>query len=304
MFGAVITYHINKDYKSAKELRQEKEKTLDKSNQNVPFPGWDALSDEKAGDETELMVVIKNDQGGIVRKMPAPMKKGMHRIAWDLRYPMNRTITPGQKPRPVSSWMRRWMQGPLAAPGTYTATLVEVREGQAVILGESQSFEVVPLRKGTLSTGATPEEFTAYSKRVRKLQNDLAALNHSVGHGMDVLEAIDQAHKRSQLDPGQMLSKINETKAALRMLNEKLNGNAAKGEIGERSNPTVNSRLSVAARGLSTTYGPTEVHSNSLSIAEKEFPEIKSKVDMIIENTIPALIEMLEEAGAPYIKGY
>ena len=46
-FGALFTYYIPENFNSLKQLRQKKEKLLNKNNKNIPFSGWKALSDEK-----------------------------------------------------------------------------------------------------------------------------------------------------------------------------------------------------------------------------------------------------------------
>lgn len=86
-------------------------------------------------------------------------------------------------------------------------------------------------------------------------------------------------------------------------LQYELQGNQSKGEIGERNNPTIGNRLSIANRGLSTTYGPTDLNRKSLQIAKNALPAIGEKVDKIVNQDIPALAKMLNEIGAPYIQG-
>ena len=56
-------------------------------------------------------------------------------------------------------------------------------------------------------------------------------------------------------------------------------------------------------RGLSTTYGPTPMHRESLAIAIKEMKEMKTKVEKMSEEEIPRLEKALQSAGAPWIEG-
>ncbi|MEL6846248.1 MAG: hypothetical protein AAFP02_23830, partial [Bacteroidota bacterium] len=86
-------------------------------------------------------------------------------------------------------------------------------------------------------------------------------------------------------------------------LDEQLNGNEARSEIGERNPPTVRSRMFVGYRGLSTTYGPTEMHRQSLDLAEKELQGIMKSVEDLGKSKIPNVEKTLQEAGAPYIEG-
>lgn len=216
MFGAIFTYHINKDYRTLKQMRKEKEKALNKSGQNIPFPGWDALDEEKMEDKPKVWLVVHDEGGEIVSKVAASTKKGVHRTAWNLRYPMDRTIRPGQKQQSVSPWARRWMRGPLAGPGTYTVTLTEEKDGVAKNLAGPVSFNVVPLRKGTLESGATPEEYAAFSMQLRTLRKESSQLSYSVNHGIDVLKAMNTALSRSNAEPGNEIArKLNATMKGL-----------------------------------------------------------------------------------------
>ena len=79
--------------------------------------------------------------------------------------------------------------------------------------------------------------------------------------------------------------------------------NPVKNEIGERNPPNLRSRIRVASRGLSTTYGPTKLHKESLDIAKSQFKEIETKLDKLSNVEIPRLERALMEAGAPWIEG-
>ena len=100
-----------------------------------------------------------------------------------------------------------------------------------------------------------------------------------------------------------MEAKVHLLQQQLYTLEEVMNGNQSKEEIGERTRPTVRSRFFVAYRGLSTTYGPTPLHKESLQIAKAQFGEINKKIEKMSKEDIPALEEALMGAGAPWIEG-
>ena len=302
-FGAVFTYHINKDYKSLKSQRKEKEKGLNKTKQNIPFPGWDAIDAENNEESAKIWMVIKDSSGDIVRKMKAKNKKGVHRTAWDLRLAGDRMIRPGA--RSQSSRFRRWMRGPLAGPGTYTITLVEEHNGDATTLAGPESFNVVPLREGTLDSGASPEEYTAFAKRMKSARGIMSSIGYEVDHGLDVVNAMMTALNQTSTAPGSELGKeIRKAKSALMTLQKELEGSPSKDEIGERNNNSIQSKLFAANVGLSTTYGPTALHKKSMREVEEGLPSFRARVDEIVENVIPGLISKLKDIGAPYIQGY
>ena len=120
---------------------------------------------------------------------------------------------------------------------------------------------------------------------------------------MEKVDAMMVALERANTEPGALNKELYDLKQQLYNLEEKLNGNQTKNEIGERNAPTIGSRLRIGRRGLSTTYGPTPLHRESLAIAKKELGTIADAVEEISTTTIPALERNLQKAGAPYIHG-
>jgi hypothetical protein len=115
---------------------------------------------------------------------------------------------------------------------------------------------------------------------------------------------MQRALGRSNADPGELDSQIHTLRAKMLDLDEQLNGNRSKGEPGEKTRPTVQSRISAAYSGTSlSTYGPTEMHRMSYEIAEKEHQKICEGLAEIVNDEIPELIKKLEEAGAPAVEG-
>ncbi len=82
-----------------------------------------------------------------------------------------------------------------------------------------------------------------------------------------------------------------------------MQGSEARGEVGERSPPTPSSRLFVGYRGLSTTYGPTEMHRQSVQAGQAELAPIRSEIERYAEEVVPSLMEAVEATGAPPIEG-
>jgi hypothetical protein len=97
-------------------------------------------------------------------------------------------------------------------------------------------------------------------------------------------------------------SRLYQTRLELLELREQMRGSEAKGEIGERSPPTPSSRLRVGYRGLSTTYGPTEMHQHSVQVGQAELAPIQTEIERYAEEVVPALERALEATGAPPIE--
>ena len=72
--------------------------------------------------------------------------------------------------------------------------------------------------------------------------------------------------------------------------------------MGEKYPPTVELRLRIAKRGLSTSYGPTGLHRSSFNMAKSMLKDLLPSLAEL-KNNVMTLSEEMKSAGAPYIKG-
>ena len=121
-FGAVFTYYLKDALKPAAEARREEEKKLLKDGKPVTFPGWDVLRKEEQELKPEIVLTVTDEAGQVVRRITGPAGKGLHRVAWDLRYP---AVDPTQLETAQRESWEYAPQGPMVVPGTFTVTLVE-----------------------------------------------------------------------------------------------------------------------------------------------------------------------------------
>lgn len=294
-FGAVFTYYLKEDLKTLKEIREEKEKELNKQNKDVVFPEWDALEKELKQEKPAIWLTVKDNEGNTIRRINGPVKKGFHRVAWDLRYPSTRVI------RSQSGENNYEPKGMMAAPGNYFVTLTKEVDGKVTQLSDPLPFEVVQLRKGVLE-GSEPEETVAFWKEISELQKETSYASSQLQGAMDLLNQLETALKRSNAEPGELDKKINALRTEIYDLQEQLYGKMSRNLIGEKNNPTVLSRLRVAIQGTeNSTYGPTPTHRESLDLAIKKFNAIKGNLELIVNEKLPALEKEITENGAPYI---
>lgn len=154
----------------------------------------------------------------------------------------------------------------MVTPGNYQVSLVKVENGQHTLLDGPQSFKVVPLRKGTLE-GSSEETIRDFGQKLVEAQVRWAQINNDLGKIRNHLAAYETALERAQGKMSGTHLKLVEAQKAFIVIEQEVNGSPAKNEIGERNNPGISNHLSVAYRGLSTTYGPTANHQQSLVIA-------------------------------------
>lgn len=296
-FGAVFNYHLKDGMKSAKALRQEAEKKARKDKKSISVPSWDALEAERTEQGPDVWLVVKDSEGQVVQRVKGSANKGFNQVAWDLRYPEMTHIESG-------GFFSDEPQGMLAAPGTYTATLMKQHNGQFETLSETQTFNVKPLRSGALK-GKPVEETVAFWKRLSGLQRQLGAANSKLSTAMKRTEQMDKALARSTAMPGELDQQLLAVKKQLDQLNFQFNGHVSKQKIGEKGkHMTVGDRLGVALLGTAlSTYGPTPTHVEAVEIAESEYQASHNQLKQLIEQTIPQLEQKIYDAGAPWIPG-
>ncbi|NNJ87975.1 MAG: glycosyl hydrolase [Eudoraea sp.] len=298
-FGALFTYSLANEMSTKSKDRKEKEKALEKRNASIPFAGWDALEEERRQEDPKIWITVRDVNNNVIRNVEGSTKKGLNRVAWDLRHPSTRAIRPGEGGGGGNSW---WNSGPIAMPGTYTATLSKEIDGVVTQLDGPISFKVTPLFESTLK-GISYEEYNAYIAEYNAVQTQLTKVSAVFDESMDKIKAMQLALSRANAAPGGMNAKLHTVKQQLYDLEERLEGNQSKEEIGERSKPSVGSHLSVARRGMSTTYGPTSLHKENLNIAKGMLSGLYNEIRTMANTTIPQLENELKAMGAPYIIG-
>ena len=297
-FGAVFTYHLSKKYTTTKDVRKKKEKALDKKKANVPFPGYEALDKENQEQPVQVILSIQDANGNVVRKVKKKAEKGSHRIAWDLRHTNPFPVAADGSSRSRGFFSR----GALANPGIYTAELYLEKEGVVSKLDGPVSFNVTPIREGVLQ-GVSYEDYDAYRKELTVLQRRMSVVNDAVKMSEDRVKALHTALLRTAILPGALEADLHDARQELLSIKQVLRGSDARGEIGERNPPSVQSRLGVAFRGMTTTYGPTALHQKNKALAEKMLMGIESRIKELRTETLPALEKAIKDSGGPYIMG-
>jgi len=96
---------------------------------------------------------------------------------------------------------------------------------------------------------------------------------------------------------------VHRLRASLLDLDAQLNGNPAKREVGEKTQPTVSQRLSVVERAVyRSLYGPTETSRRGLELARQSMESIQTRMDRDLAR-LDELGAALVAAGAPHVVG-
>ncbi|MEM9929211.1 MAG: glycosyl hydrolase, partial [Bacteroidota bacterium] len=289
-FGAVFTYYLKEDIESAKATRQKAEK--EQTDTDISFPGWDAVAQEEQEMAAQVYLEIRTAAGDPIRRVSAPAKKGFHRVAWDLRHPSSNAIS---GPR---GWQR---PGMLVVPGTYSATLFRVVDGQTEQLGDTQTFVVKPLRKGALE-GATPQEAATFWKRFEQTYATFSQLSSQMQDASGLLKRLQRGLASTPGAPASLNEQLATLQKESTRIQTMVNGNPAKLQVGEKTDPTVFDRLFAVMRGIdNSTYGPTTMHKQTLSLVEGQIASAQQAVDAW-NTKAQALRSAIEAAGGPWVK--
>ena len=287
-FGAIFNYYMSDKIKSKKDIRVAKDRKEPK------FPGWRALQDEANQDKPSIIFIIKDLNGNLVNTVKGRNKKGFNKIHWDLRH----ASKSGE--RLNSRGYRRG--GIMATPGTYTVTMVKRIDGIETILQGPISFDVVPMYDGALPRKSY-DEMNQFREDLTAFQQDLNAVKVSLSNSQNKLKAMKRAYDKANSSSPGILKNLNSLRLQLLDLDQQLNGNRIKREIGERSNPNASEGNYLGWRVLGNTYGPTEEHRAFLERVTSQLSKIKVKIKYIVSSSLPEIEKKLKKIGAPWIEG-
>ncbi len=296
-FGAVFTYHLKEGYQSKEAERKNRERELE-ADEDVPFPGWDQLEEEMREQGPRIQIVVKDQAGTVVNRVDGPTSEGFHRVNWDLRYPPKDVVEPEQV---EGEGFTVNGDGFMATPGTYTATLTKIEEGEVTELSDPVEFEVEPLREGTLER-ASDEEIASFRDELESFQQALTTTSNTLEAQLDKVHAMQTALARADEEAPDLVSRLYDARQQLLELREEMEGSEAKNEIGERNPPSPTSRLYVGYRALGTTYGPTEMHRQTVEAGRQELNDLQGRLNELAETVIPELEREVQATGAPPVE--
>ena len=300
-YGAVFTYYLKDGYSTLRQERREAEKEIAKTGGDNPYPSWDALRDEDEEAKPMVMLVVRDTGGEVVRRIDASTSKGMHRTAWDLRYPAPHPSSKDawEAPNPWTSAPA----GPPVLPGTYSAQLVKRVRGEFVELSGEVEFEVKSLNLATLPV-ADREAALAFRKQTAELRRAVMGAQRAMGEAQDRIDHLKVALKDTPGATPAMMDQLMGIEDQLRDLRTLMNGDGTVASRSEPTTPGLAGRVSRVAWGWDNSSQPTTTHRQSLAVAEQQFTqELMPGLKQILENELPAFEDQLEAMGAPWTPG-
>ncbi|WP_299839528.1 glycosyl hydrolase [uncultured Tenacibaculum sp.] len=290
-YGARFTYFMSDKVKSLKDERKAREKN------NTDFPGWEAIEKETNQEKPSIELLIKDVSGKLVNTVKGTNKKGFNRVNWRLNYPSKN----GERLN-VRGNNRFFGGGPLVTPGTYTATLVKRVDGVTTILEAPKEFKVIPMYEGALPRKSY-DEMNTFREDVFTFRQDLTATNIEMRKLLQKISAMKRAAHKTTGPNDALLKDINKVRLDLLAIQKELGGDPVKDLIGEKSNPNAGEGASISWRAFTSTYGPTGTHKGFLRRVKSQLQKVKTKLNTVLNTSMPGIERRLKQAGAPWIEG-
>ena len=294
-FGAAFTYYLKEALESKKAQRQSREKELAEAGEDTPYPGWDALREERLAEDPQVFLTVYDAEGEVVRRLAGPPQAGIHRVVWDLRLAS------------LDAWRKREEDddepvGWLVPPGTFSVQLAKKVAGVVTELGERQTFQVVPLRTNSLAADA-PGPAVEFMGKVTALRGRLTAAQAVLENTDSRLDAIASALAGAAIDGAALAVRVTDLQRDLAGLKENLSGDSRRGRMSDPGPVSIERRLSVAYYGNNwSTYGPTPTHKRSLEIAGQELDALVDALTRV-QAELQAVEADLDAAGVPWTPG-
>lgn len=298
---ALFTYYVHEDLKTIKDERQEAEKEAKKEGEDNAYPSYEDYKAEVDEFEPKHYLVVRDDNGRVIRKLAASGKSGLHRMKWDMRYAPKDAIRLS-KPSFYNPFAGR-PEGTLVIPGLYSLTLEKYEDGEFTQLTEQKRFVIKPLNNTVLPADDRKAK-VAFQREVAELARSVEGAQHLITETRNKMRHIRVAIQRVEEPMSKMTSLADDIETNLTELNRQLNGDPVKSKLDIDEPMPPASRIGwITYEQKYSTSAPTKTHRTSLEIAREEFAPILDGLQKLANEKVPALEAMLEQADAPYTPG-
>ncbi len=298
--GAVFTYYLKDELRTLQKQRWETESKYigNEPAKAPPYPTAEQLRAEERELEPTVVLVVSDEDGNVVRRVPGSVKAGFHRVAWDLRYP---PPSPIELKEPEPDVFSPPPPGPLAAPGKYTARLVKRAIGVESAIGDAQTFNVVPLYLNVMKESDRAAVLD-FQKRASKLQRAVMGAEKVTAEALTRVQLVRRALDQIAGTDPKLVANVNAVDTALHEIGDQIKGDPVLRKHNEPSPPSLLDRVNVAVGGLTTTSAPTTTHRETLALAETETRALLDKLRKTMAD-LAAIESQMNTLGAPWTPG-
>lgn len=296
-YGAMITYYIKEMPQTAAEKRAESEQKAAALGQDIPFPGWETLSNESRESPAAIKFLIRDAAGEAVRWLEGNNSKGLHRVYWDLRLPAPNPISLSQ-PAFKPPWYGD-PQGPLVAPGKYSVEMYILNNGSLEKQGEAESFTLKPIP--AINQQSDFEAIAVFNKNTMELYRQVSIESSKLNTVSNKIPFMQAALMQMTSAEPSLFSDLKAIEEELRDLQIALWSDGTRGSKDEASSPSIMSRV-WQAQNWGNTQAPTQTNKTSYTLAQTGLESYRDLSSKFFEQ-VQAYEAKLSAAGAPYTPG-
>ncbi len=299
-FGAVFTYYLKDKIETREEIRKETIKEAEEAGEDWDYPTVPEFRAEDREPDPGVYIVVRDEQGAIVNRVEASREAGLHRVAWNLRYPSSEPIDLGDEE--LAPWEQPDV-GPLVAPGEFTATLVRMKDGAFEELAGPEPFRVVSLGLATFAA-ADKEAKLDFEMRAGRLQRAVLGARRVAD---DAAERLQYLHAAVLATPGaenELLTELEGLRQRLEDLRVELRGDPTLARRAKPEGPSISDRVNIVVGGLlRVTNAPTGTQREQYRFAADDFERVLADLRRLVLRDLADLESRLERAGAPWTPG-
>ena len=267
-YGAIFTFYLSDEVSTKKQKRKKIEKELEKSNSDIPFPGWDELDAELNQNLPKVIIEIYDDNNNFVDRFSTAYKKGFNRISWNLTKNISTNVSSGST-RSYSPSIR-------VNPGKYSFNVYLSFDGKVNKIG-SKFFEVERIRSGVLNN-PNIDKIDEYVTEIENEYKNYSLLSSKFGKIKDDNKSIISLINKSS-NYKDYITQQDVIQKSIDKIDAFVSGNKSKQDVREKDVETISNRLSVATRGINSSYGPTGMQIASLTKAKSLIIILREMID-------------------------
>ncbi|MEO0450727.1 MAG: glycosyl hydrolase [Pseudomonadota bacterium] len=298
-FGAVFSYVLRDGLQTQADARREREIEIEKAGGDTPYPSWETLRAEDREDEPAIIFIVRDAAGNVVRRLTGPSGKGLHRVAWDLRYPAPDAVR--LTPPPVSAFGNPPV-GPLAVPGQYSVTLAKRINGVVTTISDPQTFTLKPLHD-TPEASSDRDLVLAFQRDTAELVRVVAGATDTAAELRNRLAHLKLGGESIESDNSSILAQIQALETQLDDVDMALTGDRTISGRNEPAPWSIAARVSqIRGWGWYTQAPTTGSNVDALDIAKTELDAALRQM-RTIETGLAQVEQALEDRGAPFTAG-
>ena len=244
-----------------------------------------------------MVLTVYDMEDAVVRRVEGPATPGLHRVAWDLRYP---SVSPWAPSADREPWESPDV-GFLVMPGTYRVELGVLRDGELSSLSASRTFEVRPLREGALPR-VSPAAMSAFHRRWEAIARDAGALHSRVAEHVHGLDAAREVLLRATGVTAATLRTGKALRERLADLEARLETDRRRDFAGDPGPVSLSARFYLLDGLKWSTHGPTAQHAAVLDLAAEDVAGLQRDL-AAFEAELTAFLADLDALGVPWSPG-